>query len=82
MRDLPLKPSKVLTAMPPVVVVTAAAKAPIATSPLPLQSMISITLAFPSEVVVNPIDPGSTYQIRNVEGKCDAMVALWLMKIS
>ena len=34
---------------------------PIATSPLPLQSIMSITFGLPSDVVVNPIAPGSAY---------------------
>lgn len=62
LRTLPLSPCRHPEdfVIPSIRILSAFTGAPIATSPLPLQSMISMTLGLPSDVVVSPIAPGST----------------------
>lgn len=60
-RTLPLRPKMESFVVPSTQTLSGVTRAPIATSPLPLQSMISITFGFPSEVLLRPIAPGSTF---------------------
>ena len=59
---LPLSPLIVWEVTPSVIMTSAFRSGPMATSPLPLQSIMSITLGLPSDVFVSPIAPGSTYE--------------------
>lgn len=60
-RTLPLRPKMESFVFPSTETLSGVTRAPIATSPLPLQSMISITFGLPSEVLLRPIAPGSTF---------------------
>jgi hypothetical protein len=67
-RTLPLRPKRESFVVPSTETLSGVTRAPIATSPLPLQSMISITFGFPSEVLLRPIAPGSTFGcVSNIE---------------